>query len=375
MAPPDDTRLRRLHALASLCLLAGCVGPHAGRGSLASRLGGSAFVSSAPVSLAPGLVYREVACRVGDDVVHLRQLSLRAGSAVSLRAVPNSSARTDDHCPQRYGGRDLREVLPAVAGFRVLGATNGNFFHRLGAGFRANGMIWSLGAGGGSWLAPLQSTADPDFRGDRLALVDADGLHELRIDTGACEPGRCAATVTPATPAATLARLGGRLGPMSQDELLAALRAAFPTLTLAMQINHAYEGGPGDALAASFRCTAARRWTCDPHPVTLLCGSREGVSLLAAERVAYPSLPAGLRPGGPCDTRCEALYILDGGGSTQVARVDPSNGSLVIEYAGKVYPNAPDGCSLYRPVDHYLAFGLGTDAPAVAPPVAPPVLE
>ncbi len=368
----------RVRPLALLVLLTGCPGAHAGRGSLVSRLDGGAFVAGAPVTLAPGLAYREVACRVGDDILHLRQLQLRPGVAPQLRAVLNPSARTDARCAQRYGGADLREVLPAVPGFRVLGATNGNFFHRLGEGFRANGMIWSLDARGGSLLAPVQPTVDPDFRGDRVAVVDASGLHELRIETGACEPGACAVTLSTATSPDERARFGRREGPMSQDEFVAAMRGAYPTMTLAMQLNHAYAAGPGDALAESFRCTPARRWTCDPHPVTLLCGSHDGaVSLLAAERVSYPALPVGLRPGGACDTRCETLYILDGGGSTQVGYTDAATGAFRVEFAGKVYPNAPTGCATHRPVDHYLAIGTATTGgtPAATPTIAPAVLE
>lgn len=376
MAHPDAMRRpARPQPVALLCLLTGCLGPHGGRATLSSRLGGGSFVTSAPIALAPGLRYREVACRVGDDVVHLRELELRRGTALQLRAVLNATARTDPRCAQRYGGSDLRAVLPATPGFRVLGATNGNFFHRLGEGFRANGMIWSLDANGGTLLAPVQPTVDPDFRGDRLAVVDAEGLHELRIGTGACEPGRCEVTLSAATAPELRARFARRDGAMSQEELVAALRGAFPTMTLAMQLNHAYEGAPGDALAESFRCSPARRWTCDAHPVTLLCGARDGsVSLLAAERVSYPLLPVGLRPGGPCDARCETLYILDGGGSTQIAYVDPASAALRVEFAGKVYPNAPDECATYRPVDHYLAIGAVASGPA-STTVAPAVLE
>lgn len=366
-----DRSLRR-GLLATACLLAGCSAPHVGGGSLASRFERAPFVSSAPVVLAPGSAYRELACRVGDDVLHLRQLTLRRGASAEVRAVMNPTARTDERCPQRYGGRDLQAVLPSTPGFQVRGAINGNFFHRLGGGFRANGMIWSRDAGGGSLLAPLQPTVDPDLRGDRLAVIDADGLHEVHIATGPCEPGRCSATVTAATDADTLARFHGRVGPMPQEALSAALREAFPTMTLAMQLNHAYDGPPGDALAESFRCSPARRWTCDAHPVAILCGARDGVSLIVAERLAYRSIPAGLRPGGACDTRCEALYILDGGGSAQIAHVDPA-GAFVVDYAGKVYPSAPDGCATYRPVDHYLAIGVA--APSSAPVIAPPVLE
>lgn len=359
VAPTTALRPSRLRPLFLLGVLTGCPSPHAGRGSLVSRLDGGAFVSGAPVALAPGLRFREVACRVGDDIVHLRELRLGAGAGLQLRAVLNPSARTDARCSQRYGGSDLRAVLPSVPGFRVLGATNGNFFHRVGHGFRANGMIWSLDVRGGSLLAPVQPTVDPDFRGDRVAVVDTTGLHELRIETGACEPGACAVSLSAATSPAERARFARREGPMSQDEFVAAMREAYPTMTLAMQLNHAYAAGPGDALAESFRCSPALRWTCDPHPVTLLCGSRDGaVSLLSATPVSYPSLPVGLRPGGPCDARCETLYILDGGGSTQIGYTDPTSGAFRVEFAGKVYPSAPTGCATYRPVDHYLAIGV-----------------
>ncbi len=378
LAPRAAPRFGRVRPLALLVLLTGCPGAHAGRGSLVSRLDGAAFVASAPVTLAPDLRYREIACRVGGDILHLRELQLRPGASLQLRAVLNASAHTDARCSQRYGGSDLREVLPAVPGFRALGATNGNFFHRLGEGFRANGMIWSLDSRGPSLLAPVQPTVDPDFRGDRVAVVDAQGLHELRIETGACEPGACTVSLSTATSPQERARFARRDGPMSQDEFVAAMRAAYPTMTLAMQLNHAYAAAPGDALAESFRCTPARRWTCDPHPVTLLCGTRDGaVSLLAAERVSYPALPVGLRPGGACDTRCETLYILDGGGSTQIGYTDAASGAFRVEFAGKVYPNAPNGCATYRPVDHYLAIGAATaeGAPTAAPIIAPTVLE
>jgi hypothetical protein len=377
-APPRARRVRRAPRLGiAALLLLGCHAP-GGAGRRGTCAGGTptARPSEAARTLHPGLQYREQSCQVGEHTLRLRQLELRAGAGLELRAQLNPTARTDARCGQRYGGeQDIRHSFTDVPGFRVLGATNGNFFHRLGEGFRSNGMIWSReGVDQGVLLAPVQPTSDPDFRGDHVFIADAHGGHEVRIATGDCTPGECRVSIVPppATPAAVYERLRARPQPMSEADFIAALREAFPSMTLALQINHAYAEPEEDpqasslhTLAPSFRCSPTRTWTCRAHPVTLLCAARDGsVSLLTAESISYPALPAGLRPGGPCGTECEQLYILDGGGSAQIGYIDPSDGHFELRYAGRIYEDPAPGCARYRPVDHYLTIGtpLSSDA-------------
>jgi hypothetical protein len=256
----------------------------------------------------------------------------------------------------------------------VLGATNGNFFHRLPGGtFRSNGMIWTAtDAPDGAPLAPIEPTVDKDFRGDHVFVADATGGHEVRIASGPCAPGACRVTVSPlpGTPAAAWDVLRARPQPMDDAEFVAALRAAFPGLTLAMQLNHALSDAAGDraaapeqVLAEAFRCGPAHAWTCQPHAVTLLCAHPDGaVSLMTSEPASYADLAAGLRVGGACATECALLYLLDGGGSAQIGYADPAGGAFRVTYAGKHDAAPPPGCAEYRPVEHYLVVGTGAAA-------------
>ncbi len=358
-APLVDRGAARHFALASFasCLLASC--------AHALLTGPLVVPGPARVALRPGVEYVETVCATGDGPVRLRALHLRPRTSAQFRALPNPTAHRDSRCLQRYGGADLRSLTVGVPGFRVLGAANGNFFHERPSGFRSNGMIWSAeGAAGGRLLAPMQPTVDLDYRGDRVLVVDGAGGHELRVATGPCVPGACRSTVVATRFVDEPARavLDRHRGPLDDAELVAVVREAFPSTTLAMQLTPAYEEAPAGADAATLseyvRCVPRHPWTCDPHPVTLLCVRPGAVSVITAESTRYAGLATALAPRGACETGCEALYLLDGGGSAQVGYVDPDGHNFIVRYAGKADRQPPAGCATYRPVDHYLAIGV-----------------
>jgi hypothetical protein len=336
-------------------LLARCKNPVsvaavAKRGAYVAPIGEHAVV-------AEGLAYHRWVC--GSSVVH--ELRMAASTDLELRIVRNPTAHRDPRCLERYGGSDALSLLAARDSFVTLAFVNGNFFHLVDGGFASNGFLWSAGASDGETIAPIESTLDPDYRGDRLVIAEGARATELRFTTSRCTPGECRSTV------ASDANVAGPTADADLDDtaLVTRIRTAFPHASAALQLTPALVERESCGAARCPRvpspyveCVAEHRWTCDPHSVTFLCVHEDRtISLLASEKALYAPLVSALSEGGTCGTECTMLYLLDGGGSTQLGFRNASDAPLRMAYAGKFDPSPPTGCATFRPVDHYLIVG------------------
>jgi hypothetical protein len=304
--------------------------------------------------IAPGLNYGEFECTVRGRQLRFRELRIEPGHGLELRAVSNPEARPNSRCRDGYGGTDLPTLLrnpDFVPGFQVLGATNGTLFHEASrrqadgppvAGFASNSMLWSAA---GVLLAPLRSAG-----GTHLLIADSQGGHELALAFEKCGHETCARYGTPPSAQAYTGR-----------DLIARLRTQFPTMTLAIQSNMPLMGGTQDTHGRFTHYTAcpapgSNNWKCASNYRTVLCSRADGTLSLLTTPSAYPlELADGLRVRGACHAECVNFYNLDGGGSTQMAFLDPTSGSYTM--SGRRIDTTQEGCSPYRPVDNYLVIG------------------
>jgi hypothetical protein len=229
--------------------------------------------------------------------------------------LANPTAHRETGCARGYGGEDLATL---DAG-RATAALNGWFFHWTEDGAASNGLLWS----DGRTLSPIEDPANPDMRGDRLAVFARDGFHEVRIAD---------------LPVA-----------WSDPGFVDALRARVPSMTAAMQLLAAEDplwGCPEDRAAPD-------AWKCQRQPVAMLCARADGgVSFLAAEPALYADLRETLTRG-PCPIRCAHLYFLDGGHSTQLATRDAPGARWTYRYTFAEH-EARAGCPAHRPVQHWI---------------------
>ena len=313
------------------------------------------------VQVAPGLEYRDFDCTVRGHQLTFHELRLQPGRRLKLRAIPNPSARPNPRCRDGYGGTGIQTLLgnPELSpGFQILGVTNGTFFHETtrhlpggetAPGYASNSLLWS---DGGGFIAPLRGAG-----GSRLFIADAQGGHEVQMTFAHCRKETCARLRFPGQSEPTARAYN------SQD-LIPALRARFPTMTLAVQSKIPLMNGEVDAQGHFTHYTAcpaagSSDWRCAATYRTVLCSRTDGTISLLTTPSAYPlDLADGLRAGGACHAECVLFYNMDGGGSTQMAYLDPASGATPsYPMSGRRIETSQEGCSAYRPVDNYLVIG------------------
>lgn len=322
--------------------------------------------SSANVSipLAPGVTYSEFDCRAYAHDLRFRSLSLSAGSDARLGALRNRKAHPDSRCGAGYGGPDLLDLLSeGTLGKGILGAVNGTFFVGTdqgasgGPGYRSTTLLWTgmPGTSKGELLAPLRAKGAGLFFWGRQSGPRAVGFTPVACPGGKKTGPSCAtglpAPIDPSGP-------GGERK-LSSTELIAAIRAAYPDVTLITQLTMPLDGGtlaPDGTLNHYTRCKESKQdWRCVRAQRTVLCAERDGtLSLLTTPRAYVYDLAVALREGSGCAKSCAAFFNLDGGGSTQLAYRDPTSHELLMH--GTPRGGTAEHCATYRPVDNYLTL-------------------
>lgn len=295
--------------------------------------------------------YRTSTCTVAGRQFELEELSFKPGSpGLELRAALNSHAFPNPSCQGGYGGPDLQSLVTDpewIKGYEVVGAVNGTVFRALSRTYVSNQLLWSPSSG---LIAPLRRGS-----GNHLFVADARGGRDVLLSFVKCTPSNipCAHIKIPGKAPSKR--------PLTSQELIRELQSHFPTMTLALQSNMPLMDSKTDRKGRFTHWSECPEkkpgdWRCANSARTILCAKKDWTISLLTSPGAYPlDLARGLRRGGECKTNCEIFFNLDGGGSTQMAHLNSSQGtSREYGFSGRRIETTQEGCSPYRPVDNYL---------------------
>lgn len=358
---------------------------------------GWAQMSSESVTLTPTLIYRTQSCQVARAGLNRETLPLRYRELRLAGEVPEaqvmvrntSTVQSSRQCSTGYIGETLPQLvqrLETQENFRVLGATNGNFFY-LGrdARMHSTGLVVNHRQ---EVLSPLRAQG-----GNYVILRSGEGqLKTLILEKVGCEPPQpCRLSVIgvvgpevelplrerPDFRTATSRRRMERAhvmqppaalrSPLALDELTRRMLLEFPETRFAMQLSQPLGRVKSSATSPELdhytRCRPekdpqeVRSWRCQPAPRTVLCLRPDhSLSVMTTPSVLPYTVALGLRPQGPCESGCTQLFNLDGGGSTQMGIRRARSGEFDL-LQGRFHANHPH-CPTSRPVENILVFAV-----------------